>query len=94
MCLKRLKLPEPIVERLLHTLPKEMLPVLILILKKPNPWGINVGSYLQKKIIRECKLNQEIISPIRGTPIYLYILFFFNYIIILNQNIKSAFCFR
>lgn len=81
MCLKRLKLPESIVERLLHTLPKEMVPVLIWVLKKPNPWVINIGNYLQKKIIRDYKLNQEIISAIRGIPIYLYTHFFLNYIL-------------
>lgn len=66
MCLKRLKLPEATLERLLDTLPREMEPVLIWILKRPNPWTVNVGNCLQKKIIKEYKLHKEIISALRG----------------------------
>lgn len=66
MCLKRLKLPETIVERLLDTLPREMAPVLLWILKKPDPWTINVGNNLQKKIIRDYKLHKEILSALSG----------------------------
>lgn len=66
MCLKRLKLPEAIVERLIDTLPREMAPVLLWVLKRPDPWTINVENWLQKKIIREYKLHKEIISALRG----------------------------
>lgn len=66
MCLKRLKLPEAIVERLIDTLPREMAPVLLWVLKRPDPWTINVENWLQKKIIRDYKLHKEIISALRG----------------------------
>lgn len=66
MCLKRLKLPETTVERLLDTLPREMVPVLIWVLKKPEPWTINIGNSLQKKIMKEYNLHKEIINALRG----------------------------
>lgn len=66
MCLKRLKLPESIVERLLDTLPREMTPVIVWVLKKPDPWTINIGSCLQNKIIKDYKLHKEIISCLHG----------------------------
>lgn len=62
MCLKRLKLPDAIVEKLLDTLPREMTPVIMWVLKKPDPWTINIGSFLQNKIIKDYKLHKEIIS--------------------------------
>ncbi|XP_025421628.1 histone-lysine N-methyltransferase trithorax isoform X2 [Sipha flava] len=65
MCLKRLKLPETTVERLLDTLPREMVPVLIWVLKKPDPWTINIDNNLKKKIIRDYKLHKEIISALQ-----------------------------
>ncbi|CAH1713183.1 unnamed protein product [Aphis gossypii] len=65
MCLKRFKLPETTVQRLLDTLPREIAPVLMWVLKKPDPWTINIESCLQKKIIREYKLHKEIISALR-----------------------------
>lgn len=66
MCLKRLKLPDAIVERLIDTLPREMAPVLIWVLKKPNPWTVNIGSNLRKKITKDHNLHKEIISAIHG----------------------------
>lgn len=66
MCLKRLKLPETTVERLLDTLPREMAPVLIWVLKKPDPWTINIENSLQKKIIKDYKLHREIINALQG----------------------------
>lgn len=66
MCLKRLKLPDTTVERLMDTLPREMIPVLTWILKKPDPWTVNVGNGLQKKIIRDFKLHKEIIGALVG----------------------------
>jgi len=76
MCLKRLKLPEAILGRLLDTLPREMEPVLLWVLKKPDPWTISVGNCLQKRIIKEYKLHKEIISALSGkiriTYMYIY----------------------
>jgi len=66
LCLKRLKLPETTVQRLLDTLPREIAPVLMWVLKKPDPWTINIESGLQKKILRDYKLHKEIISALRG----------------------------
>lgn len=66
MCLKRLKLPEATVERLINTLPREMAPVLIWVLKKPDPWTINVGNNLRKKIMKDYNLHKEITSAICG----------------------------
>lgn len=66
MCLKRLKLPETTVERLLDTLPREMVPVIVWVLKKPDPWTINIDNNLKKKIIKDYKLHKEIISALRG----------------------------
>jgi len=66
MCLKRFKLPETTVQRLLDTLPREIAPVLMWVLKRPDPWTINIESCLQKKIIREYKLHKEIISALQG----------------------------
>lgn len=66
MCLKRLKLPETVVERLIDTLPREMAPVLLWILKRPDPWNINVGNSLQKRILKEYKLQKEILSALSG----------------------------
>uniref|UniRef100_A0A2S2PCD6 Histone-lysine N-methyltransferase trithorax n=1 Tax=Schizaphis graminum TaxID=13262 RepID=A0A2S2PCD6_SCHGA len=65
MCLKRFKLPETTVQRLLDTLPREIAPVLMWVLKKPDPWTINIDNCLQKKIIREYKLHKEIISALQ-----------------------------
>ncbi|XP_025209223.1 histone-lysine N-methyltransferase trithorax isoform X1 [Melanaphis sacchari] len=65
MCLKRFKLPESTVQRLLDTLPREIAPVLMWVLKKPDPWTINIGNCLQKKIIREYKLHKEVISALQ-----------------------------
>lgn len=73
MCLKRLKLPETIVERLIDTLPREMVPVLLWVLKRPDPWTINVEHWLQKKIISDYKVHKEIISALRGKNITTYI---------------------
>lgn len=66
MCLKRLKLPEATLERLIDTLPREMEPILLWVLKRPNPWTIVVGNGLKKKIINEYKLHKEIINALRG----------------------------
>lgn len=66
MCLKRLKLPETIVQRLLDTLPREIAPVLMWVLKKPDPWTINIKNGLQKKIVQDYKLHKEIISALQG----------------------------
>jgi len=66
MCLKRFKLPETIVQRLLDTLPREIAPVLMWVLKKPDPWTINIENNLQKKILRDYKLHKEIISALPG----------------------------
>lgn len=66
MCLKRLKLPEATVERLLDTLPREIAPVIAWVLKKPDPWTINIENSLQKKILKEYKLHKEIINALRG----------------------------
>lgn len=66
MCLKRFKLPETIVQRLLDTLPREIAPVLMWVLKKPDPWTINIENSLQKKILRDYKLHKEIISALQG----------------------------
>lgn len=66
MCLKRLKLPETTVERLIDTLPREMVPVILWVLKKPDPWTVNVGNGLKNKIIRDYKLHKEIINAIQS----------------------------
>lgn len=66
MCLKRLKLPEATIERLLVKLPREMIPVIMWALKKPDPWTINIGSCIQNKIIKEYKFNNKIISCLHG----------------------------
>ncbi|XP_022167884.1 histone-lysine N-methyltransferase trithorax isoform X3 [Myzus persicae] len=60
MCLKRLKLPEMTVQRLLDTLPREIAPVLMWVLKKTDPWTINIENNLQKKILGDYKLQNEI----------------------------------
>jgi len=86
MCLKRLKLPETTAERLIDTLPREMAPILLWVLKKPDPWTINIGNCLQKKIIRDYKIHKEIISALRGKNI-------FKYIYISNQKVIIV-CFR
>jgi len=72
LCLKRLKLPETTVQRLLDTLPREIAPVLMWVLKKPDPWTINIGSGLQKKILRDYKLHKEIIGALRGKKKLIY----------------------
>lgn len=66
MCLKRLKLPETILEQLIDTLPIEMVPVLLWVLKRPNPWTINVEPELQKKILKEYKLQKSIIRALHS----------------------------
>jgi hypothetical protein len=78
MCLKRLKLPETTVERLLDTLPREMVPVLIWVLKKPDPWTINIDNNLKKKIIRDYKLHKEIISALQGNRNNIYHVYILN----------------
>lgn len=78
LCLKRLKLPETTVQRLLDTLPREIAPVLMWVLKKPDPWTINIESGLQKKILRDHKLHKEIIGALRGKKKLIYVVLKFN----------------
>lgn len=73
LCLKRLKLPGTTVQRLLDTLPREIAPVLMWVLKKPDPWTINIESGLQNKILRDYKLNKEIISALQGKKKLIYV---------------------
>lgn len=69
MCLKRLKLPEMTVQRLLDTLPREIAPVLMWVLKKTDPWTINIENNLQKKILGDYKLQNEIDKALESKKI-------------------------
>ncbi|XP_050537456.1 histone-lysine N-methyltransferase trithorax [Daktulosphaira vitifoliae] len=64
MCLKRLKLPETIIERLIDKLPREIVAIVSWALKKPDPWTINIDDNLRKKIIHDYNLHREIINAI------------------------------
>lgn len=66
MCLKRLKLPEKVLEQLIDTLPIKMVPVLLWLLKENDPWTVTVAKKRKHNVLREYKLQKAIVKAYHG----------------------------